>query len=333
MFKKIIAVALFISQMACQDSIVNPDNSYEGIFQSFWEIMDERYVFFEEKNVDWDKVHKDWLPVFKEIKTDSAAVAAFDSIIRIVNDAHVWVRSNNGEMAEMFSDDRFFLVFWKIYKRYGFSKIREGVRYHTAQLPGSVAYLRVLPLLEVVNYNQLELEGYDYTNGLIIDLRDCTGGFETGYKICGIFYSGIKTLIYKQTKSGKAHNAFTKPEPLRLKGAGLVPDDIPLVVLINGNTYSMGHGIATIINDLTNCVIVGEPTSGGGGSIFEVFLPGEWSFSYTATRYINLSGQLTEKGLSPHVFIPVSRSFYDEVHSQTGEDPQLEKALEIIAAF
>ena len=46
MYKKIIAVAIFISQMACQDSIVNPDNSYEGIFQSFWEIMDERYVFF-----------------------------------------------------------------------------------------------------------------------------------------------------------------------------------------------------------------------------------------------------------------------------------------------
>ncbi len=111
MLKKIIAVAIFISQMACQDSIVNPDNSYEGIFQSFWEIMDERYVFFEEKNVDWDKVHKDWLPVFKEIKTDSAALAAFDSIIRIVNDAHVWVRSKDGEMAEMFSDDRFFLVF------------------------------------------------------------------------------------------------------------------------------------------------------------------------------------------------------------------------------
>ena len=201
----------------------------------------------------------------------------------------------------------------------------------TCALP--ISYLRVLPDLEVVNYNQLGLEEYDYTNGLIIDLRDCIGGFQSGYKICGIFYPGIETLVYSQTKSGKAHNAFTKPEPLRLKGAGLVPDDIPLVVLINGNTYSMGHGIAAIINDLTNCVIVGEPTSGGGGSIFEVFLPGGWSFSYTATRYINLSGQLTEKGLSPNVFIPVSRSFYDEVHSQTGEDHQLEKALEIITAF
>lgn len=164
-------------------------------------------------------------------------------------------------------------------------------------------------------------------------MRDCLGGFQSGYGVCDLFFKGNKRIAYKQCKTGKAHNDFSDMYPLTLNGRQLISPGTPPVVLINHNTYSMGNGLASIFKDLTHAALLGEKTGGGGGSVISTFLPNGWGLAYTFTRYYNLKYQLTEDGIEPHIKVTAPREFWEHQHRATGEDPQLEKALEIMCVM
>lgn len=315
--------------MSCTKDIVNKDTSYLNIFQSFWEIMDERYVFFEQKRLDWDSIYTVWHPKFEKIYSNDEALAAFDTIVNCIGDGHVWINSRTNGLASISWDNRSYLSFGKIYLNYGFSNLHQYSNIHTAQLPNSMAYMRILQgLINLGGANGIS--NYNYSKGLIIDLRDCTGGYETGYEICGLFFNGRKTIYYTQTKQGRGRRDFTDIKPVSLQGLGLIDSTTHIVLLINNKTFSMGNSLAFIIKDITNCTVIGEHTAGGGGSVMSTFLPAGWRLTYTNTRAYDLSKHLIEDGLSPDIEVIRSQQFWNEVHPVTGEDPQLEKAIEVL---
>ncbi len=94
--------------------------------------------------------------------------------------------------------------------------------------------------------------------GLIIDLRDNPGGLlDQAGKIANLFLP--QNLLVVSAK-GKAENAnftfFTKEKP--------VDTEIPIVVLVNGNSASASEILAGSLQDYDRAVIVGEQTYGKG---------------------------------------------------------------------
>lgn len=80
--------------------------SYEDLFTVFWNVMDNEYnYFYEEKernNLDWDKLHAEYLPKFRALKTwelkghsndqikeeSDLAISYFEDIVNRITDRH-----------------------------------------------------------------------------------------------------------------------------------------------------------------------------------------------------------------------------------------------------
>ncbi len=97
--------------------------------------------------------------------------------------------------------------------------------------------------------------------GLVLDLRNNPGGFlTTAQEVLGHFYDGI--ALYEETSDGTIEEFSTIQAARDVRIA-----DMPIVVLINGNSASASEIVAGALRDQRpNTVLLGE-TSFGKGSV------------------------------------------------------------------
>lgn len=167
----------------------------------------------------------------------------------------------------------------------------------------------------------------DPIRGLIIDLRNTNGGYDldavahmlnrllpTGVLISGIFAENTSKILYTSDNSSI---------------------EIPIVVLINENTYGYAELFAGVIGDSNNCATVGVPTY-GKGSMQQILKLSDGSALELTVAIFNLpvSGPFDLVGVKP-TYEVVNRwyefSEHDEIN--TTEDMQLVKAIEVIGTM
>ena len=171
-----------------------------------------------------------------------------------------------------------------------------------------------------VEYEKLKEAGMDR---LLVDLRDNPGGSLTG--VCDTLrvFMPKGLLVYSQDKEG---------EQVEFASKGANPIDIPLVVLINGNSASASEIFAGAVRDHQVGTLVGTTTFGKGvvQSIFN--LTDGSAIKLTTSQYFTPSGvDIDGKGIAPDVIIEEQPM----TEGETGEerqDVQLDKAMEILMA-
>ena len=52
---------MFLTVSSCREDIVLK-NTPENVFLAFWNTMNERYVYFKEKKIDWDSIYTIYYP-------------------------------------------------------------------------------------------------------------------------------------------------------------------------------------------------------------------------------------------------------------------------------
>ena len=70
------------------DNIIE-ENTPANVFEVFWRTMDENYVFFQEKGVDWDAVYDEYAPKARMVKNDDDLRYIFQDIIPLFQDGHM----------------------------------------------------------------------------------------------------------------------------------------------------------------------------------------------------------------------------------------------------
>jgi carboxyl-terminal processing protease len=104
-------------------------------------------------------------------------------------------------------------------------------------------------------------------------------------------------------------------DPIVYKSSGSDPEDVPLVVLINGGTASASEIVAGAIQDHGRGLIVGE-TSFGKGLVQHVFLlPFNTGLTLTTARYYTPYGRSLQRDYS-------SGSLYDYYTRHDAEEPK-----------
>lgn len=96
MKKRILLIAsiLVLLLSSCTNYIDAPDNSWEEIFQRFWNDMNTEYVHFsEDRTCDWDSIYEEYIPKFRSLDytkfADSIeAFRYFKEIVVKVHDNH-----------------------------------------------------------------------------------------------------------------------------------------------------------------------------------------------------------------------------------------------------
>ncbi len=150
--------------------------------------------------------------------------------------------------------------------------------------------------------------------GLIIDLRDNPGGLLSQVKDVSDSILGEATIVYTQDKVGNK-------EYLKSNASGKL--DIPLVVLVNGNSASASEILAGAVRDNKAGKLVGTTTYGKGLVQNVVKLKDGSGYKITMAQYFTPSGEyINEKGITPDYVV--------ELLEDSEDDAQLDKAFEVI---
>lgn len=149
--------------------------------------------------------------------------------------------------------------------------------------------------------------------GLILDLRNNGGGdFDASIAIASIFLDGQEVVSVVDRQGNKTvHKA----------GHGKL--DIPLVVMVNGDSASASEILAGALQDNKRALLVGDKTYGKGLVQTVYPLGNGGALKLTTQKYFTPDGtDINEIGITPD--FPVK----NEANSE--EDRQLQKALEIV---
>ncbi|HEY4496650.1 MAG TPA: S41 family peptidase [Candidatus Paceibacterota bacterium] len=155
--------------------------------------------------------------------------------------------------------------------------------------------------------------------GLIIDLRNNPGGFlETAVDLAGWFLDKGSVVVTEKFTSGK-ENIFRANGNASLK-------HFPIVILINGGSASASEIFAGALKHHLETKIIGEKSFGKGTVQQLDQLSDGSSLKITIANWLMPNGEIIEKnGIEPDYPIEIT----DE-NIKNEEDPQLEKAIEIL---
>ncbi|MDO4496723.1 MAG: S41 family peptidase [Bacteroidales bacterium] len=324
MKKLLLLLSLPFMMMGClDDDSLEMSNTKLGNFEACWRAVDEHYCFFEEKNIDWNKVHRAYEPYFRDsVKTLLDEFYLMGNMLANLRDGHV-------DLYAAFDVARY----WKWSKDYppnfdanlvdrfylkDNQMIASGIRYQ--MLPDSVGYVRYASFASAVGESNLDYVLYllRQAKGLIIDIRDNGGGALTNVPlIANRFCTEKQVYGYMKHKTGPGHNEFSEPKELYLEPEkNRVFWDAstqPVVVLTNRSVFSAANTFVAAMQSLDGTMtkdslgvphpkivkVVGDSTGGGGGMPFETVLPVGWRLRMSACPILDRNKKQIEAGIAP----------------------------------
>jgi carboxyl-terminal processing protease len=155
----------------------------------------------------------------------------------------------------------------------------------------------------------------------VLDLRGNGGGYETAAVHVASLFIASGPVVAMQPRRGP--RAVTRAD-----GNPLPP--MPLVVLIDHDSASGAELVAGALQDRKRATLVGT-RSFGKGVAQELFpLPDGAAIKLTTMRYYTAGGRFIDRtGLAPDVAVDEPA---DAVRGTPGRDPQLDRALAVVAA-
>jgi C-terminal processing protease CtpA/Prc len=296
----------------------------------FWTYMDEHYVYFDEKKLNWDSLYKVYSPRVKSLKNEDELDSVFQNILNQWSDYHVNIQTTknsyitNSKLNHKYNEQS------PVVEKYNFEnyKYKTNEFYVVQNRERPYAYMKI-ETFEFSFYKELSLamNQLSYDKGLIIDLRKCNGGnLENSVDFVSLFFNGEKTLFFKQPKTGKGKSDFGNLEPVKYIGLNIINAEIPLIVIADSSAYSAPNLCAFILGDFLNTTVVGTNTGGGGSPTFTVLLPNGWKLTYPYLKLFSVSGKNMEYGLYPDVY----HNFISPRYSFNKRDDHIAIAMELL---
>ena len=159
--------------------------------------------------------------------------------------------------------------------------------------------------------------------GLIIDLRDNGGGLlDTCINMVSRIIPQGDLIVYTEDKNGRK-DEFNSNSDQTL--------DIPIVILVNGNTASASEIMTGCLKDYDKATILGSTTFGKG--IVQNIMPlGDGSaIKLTVSKYYTPKGNnIHEVGIEPDVKMEYTDEEWAEAKKDPEKDTQLEQAMSIL---
>lgn len=165
----------------------------------------------------------------------------------------------------------------------------------------------------------LEAEGMEK---LVLDLRNNTGGLVKSAHEIGeeLLPEGI--MVYTMDKEGNREDTLCDD----------VYNDVPMVVLVNGNSASAAEILAGAIQDTGRGELIGTTTF-GKGLVQRLFtLPDGSGLNVTIQKYYTPNGtSIHGVGITPDYEVELQEEYAQQTNIPAEADTQLQKAVEVLS--
>jgi carboxyl-terminal processing protease len=216
----------------------------------------------------------------------------------------------------------------------------ESVRWTTL---GDVGYIKLSQFNENVSV-QVERALKELTSqrvkGIILDLRNDPGGLlSEAVNVADLFLPEGKLVVYTRGRKGETQKYFARRKPV-------VPNDLPVIVLINKGSASASEIVAGALQDYKRAIIVGEKSFGKASVQNIIPLEDGSALKLTVAYYYTPLGRLIHnRGIVPDVQVAMDEKQEEALREAIRQkrlegksglilipemDPQLSKAIELI---
>lgn len=328
---KLSAIAVFLLAavvVGCSDLLVSPAHHIDDSadFERAWAITDSVYPFFQFKHINWDSIHKAYAPLVADAKGDEAFHVLFNLLAEL-KDGHVNLRAQSGQEVRPFTpprSERDQLTFDPLLVRKYFTedlKLAGGDKLEYGILPDGIGYLRITTFVTgpwISEFGNV-LSVLRDTRGLIIDVRDNGGGSTNMSDIVVSRFLTSPLAYFPIYKGGKLQPVYF------LAPSGPFTYSQPVVVLINGVSFSTTECFAEMMKQIPSVVVVGDTTGGGGGAPEHYPLPSGRKIRVSTKNICRYDGAPQEwNGVPPDVVVMQTRT-----DVRNGHDLQLERAIKL----
>ncbi len=328
----ILSVIYLISLPSCKDIIVTEPESNLNVedFEAAWKRIREVYPYLEFKHINWDSIHTIYRPRAAAAKGDEFYFVLRDLLAEL-KDGHVYYLTKGGGEVYPYYPPRHFkdrhayspFVVRKYFERELRVTGSKSVEYEI--LPGNIGYAFLSDFHNTYLIDEFPgvLQYLKNTKGLILDIRQKRGGD----------YQNIVAVVQRFiTEPLERNDAYTYGvkwvlPPFMPQGPFQYTN--PVVVLINGSTFSAGEFTTEILKQLPQVTAVGDTTGGGsvgGGEEALYTLPSGKSIDIgfiDIRRYDGLPWEWL--GIAPDIRVEQT-----EADVLAGRDKQLEYAIEML---
>jgi hypothetical protein len=333
MLKKVVIITTLFSFVlqGCYKDIVKDNNPTET-FEVFWNTLNERYVYFNEKHINWDSIYNVYHPKINQTTTENELKQYLQDIMVYMKDGHVSIQTDLNEYfyaSTIPKRDYFYSSSIQYYSYFYLDSFDEP--FFSLQLNNDITYCHVTNFTQPLSLSVIKeaLGEKKYKNGIIIDMRGNNGGFlNNALDLFSLFSPNSQIAGYVQNKTGSGWDSFGEFTPIVVNGCNLIPQNIKKVVLTNAVIFSAGNAFCYFIRTLPNTIIVGTRSSGGGGSPINVLLPNNWILFYPANKYFNSNYESTESGINPDIEVNTPEGYW--IGDLVKPDPVIDKALEYL---
>ncbi|MCR5785022.1 MAG: S41 family peptidase [Eubacterium sp.] len=193
-------------------------------------------------------------------------------------------------------------------------------------LDDGVGYLRITSFTKSTGeqfeeYTELFLD--EGMTSMIIDLRNNGGGLIDGAADVLDYLLPEGTIVYTVEEKDEVRKDYTSDEETKL--------EIPIVVLINGNTASASEIFAEAIREFEWGTLVGTTTYGKGVYQVTLALPDGSAVKVTNGKFYSSSGKNFDGvGIDPDVELEYENLGGEDADYSVDNDNQIQKAVELL---
>lgn len=328
----LLSILSLLLLSSCHKVEVFEDDPY-GNFDALWTILDERYCFFEYKDIDWSQVGMKYRKKLTERMTSEELFDVCGDMLMELKDGHVnlvsahnmsrywdWLNNSPENYQERLVDE-YYLNFDYRYT--------SGIKYKI--LPQNVGYMYYGSFSSAIGEGNLDqiLAYLATSTGLIIDVRSNGGGSLSNVETLVSRFINQETLVgYISHKTGPGHQDFSELYPIKYKPSNRIRYQKPVVILANRGTFSAANNFVSVMKALPNVVVMGDITGGGSGLPFSSELPNGWSIRFSASPIYDVNREHTEFGVAPTEGFKMDM---DLEQATQGHDSILDRAIAYIA--
>jgi len=324
----LISVLMLLFASCSKELLPKKINNPSEVYEEFWNHVNENYIYFDEKNVDWDSVYQVHSIGVNDNTSDEELLQAMEQSMLTLRDGHNTIKTPF-RRAQGYNYTQGYEVHFSldlVEEKYIDGNLSTERIFRYGNVNDKTVYIHVPDMDYIVSLRKLIRQLItDQTKNLIIDLRNNGGGDSDPVPgLLGDFVDEKTLLGSYIEKSGPNREDETAPIPIYTSPNEDFNFDVKVFLLINRKGYSATSYMAAMCKDLPNFTLVGQKTGGGGGGNAGYELSNGWKVMVSVSDFIDKDGNTIETGVTPNVMIENSEQ--DILNSN---DIMLEKVIEL----